>query len=85
MLYWSGFRKESERASQKGQRKPAEGYSEVSAESIPLEDLETGKSSRFCSYCKMEVLEKVEGEHTKKFIKKNMSGDCTIYIQKQNL
>jgi len=53
MLYWSGYQKESERASQKGQRKPAEGYSEVSAESIPLEDLETGKSSRFCSYHKM--------------------------------
>ena len=50
----------------------------VSAESIPLEDLETGKSSRFCCYYKMEVLGKVDGEHAKKFIKKNMSGEIIL-------
>ena len=37
----------------------------VSAESIPLEDLKTGKTSRFCGYFKMEVLGKVDGEHVK--------------------
>jgi hypothetical protein len=54
----------------------------VSAESIPLEDLETGKSSRFCSYYQMEVLGKVDGEHAKKFIKKNMSGEIVLFTDK---
>lgn len=51
----------------------------VSAESIPLEDLQTGKTSRFCGYFKMEVLAKVDGEHVKQFIKKNADGDIVLF------
>lgn len=54
----------------------------VSAESIPLEDLETGKTSRFCGYYKMEVLGKVDGEHAEKFIKKNTSGEIVLFTDK---
>ncbi len=54
----------------------------VSAESNPLEDLETGKSSRFCGCYKMEVLGKVDGEHAKKSIKKNMGGEVVLFTDK---
>jgi hypothetical protein len=51
----------------------------VSAESIPLEDLKTGKTNRFYGYFKMEVLGKVDGEHVKQFIKKNADGDIVLF------
>jgi hypothetical protein len=54
----------------------------VSAESIPLEDLETDKSSRCCGYYKMEVLGKVDEEHAKNFIKNNMSGEIVLFTDK---
>lgn len=46
---------------------------------MPLEDLETVKTSRFCGYFKMEVLGKVDGEHVKQFIKKNADGDIVLF------
>jgi hypothetical protein len=50
-----------------------------SAESIPLEDLETSKTSRFCGHFKMEVLGKVDGEHVKQFVKKNADWDIVLF------
>lgn len=57
----------------------------VSAESIPLEDLDTGKTSRFCGYFKMEVLGKVDGNHIKQFIKKNTEGDIVLFTDKNTV
>jgi hypothetical protein len=54
----------------------------VSAESIPLEDLETDKSSQFCGYYKMEVLGIIDEDHAKKFIKKHMSGEIVLFTDK---
>ncbi len=51
----------------------------VSAEYIPLEGLQTGKTSRSCGYFKMEVMGKVDGEHVKQFIKKNADGDIVLF------
>ena len=57
----------------------------VSAKSIPLENPETGKTSRFCGYNKMEVLGKVDGEHAEKFIKKHEWRDRIVYRQKHSI
>lgn len=54
----------------------------VAAESFPLEDLNSGKSSRVCGYYKMEVLGKVDGEHVNQFIKKNADGDIVLFTDK---
>lgn len=68
--------KENLKRGKGSQRKAQVG---VSAESIPLENLETGKTGRFCGYFKMEVLGKVDGEHVKQFIKKNADGDIVLF------
>ncbi len=54
----------------------------VAAESIPLEDPNTGKKSRACGYYKMEVLGKIDVEHVNKFIKKNAGGDIVLFTDK---
>ena len=56
----------------------------VAAESIPLEDLSSGKSGRVCGYYKMEVLGKVDGEHVNQFIKKNADGDIVLFTDKKH-
>lgn len=54
----------------------------VSAESIPLEDPQTGQTGRFCGYYKMQVLGKVDGAHVGQFIKKNAEGDIVLFTDK---
>ena len=54
----------------------------VAAESIPLEDLNSGESGRVCGYYKMEVLGKVDSEHVNQFIKKNADGDIVLFTDK---
>ena len=54
----------------------------VAAESVPLEDTETGRQSRACGYYKMEVLGKVDAHHVNKFIKKNAGGDIVLFTDK---
>jgi hypothetical protein len=56
----------------------------VAVESVPLEDLKTGKKSRACGYYKMEVMGKVDADHVNKFIKKNASGDAVLFTDKNS-
>ena len=54
----------------------------VAAESVPVENPETGKSGKVCGYFKMEVLGKVDRHHVNRFIKKNTEGDIALFTDK---
>jgi hypothetical protein len=77
VLYRSGNQKKGKGS----QRQASVG---VAVESVPLEDLKTGKKSRACGYYKMEVLEKVDADHVNKFIKKNASRDVVLFTDKNS-
>jgi hypothetical protein len=54
----------------------------VAAESVPVENPETGKSRKVCGYFKMEVLGKVDRHYVNRFIKKNTEGDIALFTDK---
>ena len=54
----------------------------IAAESIPLENPESGKGSRVCGYFKMEVLAKADSENINQFIKRNTDGDVALFTDK---
>lgn len=52
------------------------------AESIPLENPESGQGSRVCGYFKMEVLAKAGSKNVNQFIKRNTDGDVVLFTDK---
>ncbi|WP_268037071.1 IS1595 family transposase, partial [Algoriphagus sp. PAP.12] len=54
----------------------------VAAESIPIEDSESGQQNRVCGYFKMEVLVKVDSENVNQFIKKNTDGEVVLFTDR---
>ncbi|TXE13582.1 hypothetical protein ESV85_06300 [Algoriphagus aquimarinus] len=57
----------------------------VAAESVPVENPETGKSGKVCGYFKMEVLGKVDRHHVNSFIKRNTEGDIALFTEKNSV
>ncbi len=54
----------------------------VAAESVPVENPETGASGKVCGYFKMEVIGKVDRSHVNSFIKRNTEGDIALFTDK---
>ena len=54
----------------------------VAAESIPLEDLETGKKGKHCRYFKMKVLEGQGAKEINGFIGQNISNESIVFSDK---
>jgi hypothetical protein len=54
----------------------------VMAESIPLEDIETGLQSKQCRYFKMKVLETHESGKTDKLVMDNLNEKCIVFSDK---
>jgi hypothetical protein len=54
----------------------------VMAESTPLEDIETGRTSKHCRYFKMRVLESHSSEEINEIVKKNFNEKCIVFSDK---
>jgi hypothetical protein len=54
----------------------------VIAESVPLEDIKTGKKSKSCRYFKMKVLSNHEADEINEVIKNNIEGKSIIFSDK---
>lgn len=54
----------------------------VMAESVPLEDLETGSNSKQCRYFKMKVLQGHTTEHVNQVIQDNLDENCILQSDK---
>jgi hypothetical protein len=70
VLYRGGNQKKGKENLKRGVGSQRQASVGVAVESVPLEDLKTGKKSRACGYYKMEVMGKVDADHVNKFIKK---------------
>jgi transposase-like protein len=56
----------------------------VLAESIPLEDLETGKETKQCRFFKMAVLDSQKADSVNLFIDKNVTPDSVLFTDQSN-
>jgi len=56
----------------------------VMAESVPLEDLETGKKSKSCRYFKMQVLDNHSGEAIKKVVQESIDEKSIVFTDKSS-
>jgi len=54
----------------------------VMAESIPLEDIETGKASRQCRYFKMKVLDSYDSEEINNIVQNNINPKSIVFSDK---
>ena len=54
----------------------------VFAESIPLEDPETGKKSKFCGYFKAVVLPTHKSDEVNNLIEENLDEQCIVFTDK---
>lgn len=54
----------------------------VMAESTPLEDIETGKTSNHCRYFKMKVLNNHKAETVNQMIEENFDEKCIVFSDK---
>ena len=54
----------------------------IMAESIPLEDPETGKKEKHCRYFKMKVLENHQSEEVDKVVKENIDSQSIVFTDK---
>jgi len=54
----------------------------VMAESTPLEDVETGRTSKHCRYFKMKVLKSHSSEEINEVTKKNFDEKCIVFSDK---
>jgi len=56
----------------------------VMAESVPLEDLETGKKSKSCRYFKMQVLDNHSGESITKVVQESIDEKSIVFTDKSS-
>ena len=56
----------------------------VMAESVPLEDLETGKKSKSCRYFKMQVLDNHSGESITKVVQESIDKKSIVFTDKSS-
>jgi len=56
----------------------------VMAESVPLEDLETGKKSKSCRYFKMQVLDNHSGNSITKVVKESIDEKSIVFTDKSS-
>lgn len=56
----------------------------VMAESVPLEDLETGKKSKSCRYFKMQVLDNHSGEAITKVVQESIDEKSIVFTDKSS-
>lgn len=54
----------------------------VAAESVPLENLDSGQRTKRCGYFKMRVMDKVDCESVNAFIRANTGGDVVLFTDK---
>jgi len=54
----------------------------VMAESVPLEDLETGKKSKSCRYFKMQVLDNHSGDSITKVVQESINDKSIVFTDK---
>jgi hypothetical protein len=54
----------------------------VAAESVPLEDVETGKKVKQCRYFKMKVLDGHSSDEVNEFIEKNIAEESIVFSDK---
>ena len=57
----------------------------VIAESTPLEDIETGKTSKYCRYFKMKVLTGHAGSQINDVVTQNIDDNSIVFSDKSKL